>query len=79
MYPDLALYRLRHVFASFVKNILTESQIKLTIGHSASLNTDIYIHELNKDHIKTGQAINNLFNLILEESENSREQKPHKA
>lgn len=58
-------YRLRHTFASIAKNALTEAQLKLTLGHSESMDTGIYIHELEQDHIDTGEAINQLFSKIL--------------
>lgn len=59
-------YRLRHTFVSLMKNVLTEAQLKLTVGHTDSMDTlGVYGHELEQDHIDTGQVLQSYFNQLL--------------
>lgn len=58
-------YRLRHTFVSLAKTTLTEAQIKMTIGHSEAMDTGIYMHRLDDDHLDTGKALTQMFEDIL--------------
>ncbi|NCC74743.1 MAG: hypothetical protein EOM06_15310 [Sphingobacteriia bacterium] len=62
---DITPYRLRHTLGSLSKSFLTETQLKLVFGHSASMNTDIYVHKLEDDHIEAGKALDQMFAHIL--------------
>lgn len=45
--PILSLYELRHTFVSVAAGVLTDSQLKMLVGHSKNMDTSgVYRHEL---------------------------------
>ena len=58
-------YSLRHTLATLSKHNLTERQLKRIYGHSDKMNTDIYVHELDDEHLEAGNALNNYWNTLL--------------
>lgn len=63
--PDITPYRLRHSFASIFKDILTEGQLKMVMGHSATMDTGVYMHRLKDDHLRIGEKLAATFGEIL--------------
>lgn len=59
-------YGMRHTLGTIAKHNLSERQIKQIYGHSKAMNTDIYIHELDDEHLITGKALNNYWNELLD-------------
>lgn len=45
--PKVSLYELRHTFVSVESSVLTDSQLKMLVGHSKNMDTSgVYHHEL---------------------------------
>ena len=45
--PKVSLYELRHTFVSVESSVLTDSQLKMLVGHSKNMDTSgVYRHEL---------------------------------
>lgn len=46
--PKVSLYELRHTFVSVESSVLTDSQLKMLVGHSKNMDTaGVYRHELD--------------------------------
>ena len=45
--PQVTLYEMRHTFVSIESGVLTDSQLKMLVGHSKNMDTaGVYRHEL---------------------------------
>lgn len=62
---EISPYRLRHTFGSMCKAHLTEQQLKLVLGHSPSMDTGVYLHEMKEDHLIVGVTLNDMYSKIL--------------
>ena len=47
-----------HTLGTIAKHNLSERQIKQIYGHSKTMNTDTYIHELDDEHLITVKSLN---------------------
>ena len=46
--PQVTLYEMRHTFVSIESGVLTDSQLKMLVGHSKNMDTaGVYRHELD--------------------------------
>lgn len=54
-------YCLRHTFVSMVKNTMPESLLKAIVGHSAQMDTGIYMHHMADDDRQTLEYIEQAF------------------
>lgn len=59
------LHELRHTTVSLVKTELPEDLLKQMIGHSDSMDTGRYKHEVEGDLEKTAKIVEGVFSKIL--------------
>lgn len=64
--PPVTLYELRHTFVSIESAVLTDSQLKMLVGHSRNMDTSgTYRHELQGQREALAAATTDAFRLVV--------------
>jgi integrase len=61
----ISLYSMRHTYMSYMDRKHDMKRLKGTVGHSESMNTQSYIHEIDGDKLIAKESADEIFSLFL--------------